>query len=670
MIPVTGLGRHLLALGTLALVGACAQSGRDAASTVEAEHVAHLLGYLDADYARFGASEQAEHLAVAAEAARLAQGVRGFQGLPERIAEVSALVKSLAPVNEVHQHVASLRSGLLALARVAQVPDAAPSLAHGRALYEQSCAVCHGITGHADTAAAVNLRPHPANFSEPAFGATLSPYDVTTAVRFGVDGTAMLPFPSLDETDRWDLAFYVAGLRHPGTMADDVPSAELALANDNELGEQLFAAGISGARLPPTVNALRRRVPFEAETQEPISVARRKLDAARVATVRGDRTSVLEAIDAAEASVASVVGRALSAADPELLSKLHDTFTGLAERVRSPASVDVVTENIGTALQLLTYIERVTGVRGRGRPSPPPETETGWPTEIAASARATTSPSSETSARAACTDPGFGPGPDLRPLDDGLAFEVTHNCMFPGNDQLEIVVRLTKSDVPKRAQVDGLLRGLLVQVQSGTAGRMPELTHINAFSADGKNHYGRLELDGDEGPQGEMEIYLDAPFDADEWSRAFAASHSAGFVGASKPEVSVDHEKQEITVTYPFIDPGSERWSERVTATRAYIEAFPWFFDFYPPRTDVQAMSFIGVRKGKPVFTVHIKDLQTFLAMDPWPIRERMAAAGIPIEPTVRRTPAQDAVLGSEYAHALARLPKGSVVIDRSPGMN
>jgi hypothetical protein len=50
--------------------------------------------------------------------------------------------------------------------------------------------------------------------------------------------------------------------------------------------------------------------------------------------------------------------------------------------------------------------------------------------------------------------------------------------------------------------------------------------------------------------------------------------------------------------------------------------------------------------------------------MDPWPIRERMAKAGIPLEPNAVRTPEQEAILGKEYLQALAKLPKGSVVFD------
>ena len=673
MIRIMRLARHSLLAGAVGLAAACATPTspvNDAASSMQAEHVAHLLGYLDADYTRFGASERTEHLAMAREAARLALGLPGAPDLPRKIEAVSALVEGLAPATEVHTRVGTLRSGLFNLAHAERSPSATPNLARGRALYEQNCAVCHGVTGHADTVAATNLRPHPANFSEPAFGASISPYDVTTAIRFGVDGTPMVPFPSLPETDRWDIAFYVAGLRHQGALAEHYPSltpSELALVNDTELSEELFAAGITRASLPPTLNALRRRAPFETRREGPIAAARRELDTARVATVRGDRETALDAVLAAKEDGARSARATVSSADPDLATKLGGTFTRLTGLVRGGAPADEVTAVVETTLGLLTYAERVTAVPAMlplsalpglrwlaamggllvGAPAP---VAGEWPTEVARSTPATTS------AKAACSDPGFGPGPELHTVDGGLPVEVTHNCMFPGNDRLEVMVQVHSPEPPKRGQVDALLRGLLDQVRNGTGDRMPELTHINAYSADGKEHYGRLELDGDEGPQGELEIFLNVAFDADEWAKTFAAGHIAGSLGASKPVVSVDHTKREITVTYPF--------AERVTATRAYIDVFPWLFDFYPPRTDVQAIRFIGVTKGRQVFAVHIPDLRTFLSMNPWPIRERMAAAGIPIEASAPRTPAQDAVLAQEYARALAKLPKGSVVVE------
>jgi hypothetical protein len=66
---------------------------------------------------------------------------------------------------------------------------------------------------------------------------------------------------------------------------------------------------------------------------------------------------------------------------------------------------------------------------------------------------------------------------------------------------------------------------------------------------------------------------------------------------------------------------------------------------------------------GKPALTVHVPDLDTFLSMDPWPVRERLTTAGIPLGPNDARTPEQNAILIQEYTTTLAKLPKGSVVV-------
>jgi len=244
---------------------------------------------------------------------------------------------------------------------------------------------------------------------------------------------------------------------------------------------------------------------------------------------------------------------------------------------------------------------------------------------------------------------------------------VTHDCMFPGNDQLEVVLNVRQQARPTRAQVDALLRSALAQVRSAAGGRMPELTHISAVSADGRTPYGRLELDADEGPEGELAVLLQIPFDPAEWASMFAASHSRGSPGS---EATFEEVRSEVAVRIPLVELGADRGSGHAAVARAAIQVFPWLFDFYPPRTDVQAVTLTGVWKGRPAITIHVADLRTFLSMDPWPIRERMAAAGIPIEPDAARTPEQEVTLGREYARALAKLPKGSVVLDRAVSAN
>ena len=533
----------LVAAAALGVLTAIARAGGDDA--LRAERLAHLLAYVDADYGRVGAAEQREHLAMLDAATRIAHSLRTPTELERDIARVGALVEDAAPAAEVHGSVAALRASLLQDPRIERVPRRALDAARGRALYERHCAACHGVTGRADTPVAATLRPHPANFRDALFGETLSPYQVTTAIRFGIDGTPMAPVSALDEAERWDVAFYVLGLRHPGPHAGTLPqiaTRELAGMDDRTLRETLFASGIGGARLEPTMNALRRLAPF---------------------STAGD-----------------------------------------------------------------------------------------WPAENAAPATAAIAPQPQ----GPCSEPGFGPGPELHVVDGGLPFDVTHDCMFPAHARLEITANLRQTDRPRRAQVDALLRELLAQVKHAEGDGMPELTHICVFArgtTSGEGAYGCLQLEADEGPQGELAVQVDLPFEAEEWARTFAEARTRNWTGSLRPTVRIDAVSGRIEVVYPF-----DALGQTVTVAQAAVHLFPWLFDFYPPRTELQAITVVGVAKGKTVLEIRVADLTTFLAMDPWAIRERMAAAGIPIEPGAARSPAQEAVLEAEYVRALAKLPR------------
>lgn len=653
-------GRVLLATVLAAATCVAAAFARprqdDEASTrARAEQLAHVLAYLDADYARFGTTERAELLAMSADGVRLARTVTGSPTLAERVARIGALIERAAPTKDVHASVADLREELLLEHAIDQSPRHAPDLGRGRALYERHCASCHGASGRADTLLAATLRPHPANLTEPLFGATISPYDVTTAVRFGVDGTAMAPIAALDAEDRWNVAFYVVGLRHAGPTARTVPSftpSELALVSDDELSDQLFAAGVGGADMPLALNALRRRTPFEPLRTDGFTETRRHLDDARVAIVRADHDAAVDSVRLASATGAT--------SDPSLAGKMTAAFARLTQVVDAASSPREQLDVLATTLGLLTHVEHKLGARDTVVPDGHAHA---WPddAEPGPSERGETLAQGPTATP--CSDPGFGPGPTLHATGSGLPFEVTHDCMFPGNDRLEVVVNVQQPQRPERTQVDALLRELLAQVRSATGDRMPELTHISALSSDGKTSYGRLELDADEGPEGELSVMVQIPFEPSEWATTFATSHARGFL-TIRPSAAVDASGTAIAISFPFVQAGTDAWSPRVTLAHAAIRLFPWLFDFYPPRTDLQAVTFTGIWKGRPVLTVHVADLRTFLTMDPWAIRERMAAAGIPIEPDAARTPAQEETLATEYLRALAKLPKGSVIVD------
>jgi high-affinity iron transporter len=99
------------------------------------------------------------------------------------------------------------------------MPTEAASLPRAEALYAQSCAVCHGARGDADTERARALDPQPASFRDETRLAQLSPTGSTTRSTFGVSGTAMAPStPRLRSAGAWPSTSFAWGTpaRRPG----------------------------------------------------------------------------------------------------------------------------------------------------------------------------------------------------------------------------------------------------------------------------------------------------------------------------------------------------------------------------------------------------------------------------------------------------------------------
>lgn len=92
----------------------------------------------------------------------------------------------------------------------------------GQALYEEHCAVCHGIEGDGQGKAAYLLRPKPRNFRAGKFRLVTSEYlqptreDLFRTINNGMPGTPMPSWAHLPESDRWALADYVLELNREG----------------------------------------------------------------------------------------------------------------------------------------------------------------------------------------------------------------------------------------------------------------------------------------------------------------------------------------------------------------------------------------------------------------------------------------------------------------------
>jgi high-affinity iron transporter len=138
------------------------------------------------------------------------------------------------------------------------LPNGPIDLANGRAIYERSCASCHGMRGLGDGPAAGALNPKP-----PAIGSAQAMHDRSPALLYrimsvGVAGTPMVGFAGqLTPKQRWNVASYLTSLRSnaaqvadgEGIYAQSCTSCHGALGN----GDAPLTRSLS--RLPPEIGS-------------------------------------------------------------------------------------------------------------------------------------------------------------------------------------------------------------------------------------------------------------------------------------------------------------------------------------------------------------------------------------------------------------------------------
>ncbi len=91
--------------------------------------------------------------------------------------------------------------------------------AEGERLYTQRCATCHGVNGDGRGPRAAAVSPAPRDFTKGVYEFRSTPTgrlptdeDIWKVISNGIHGTAMVPWLTLSERDRWALVAYVEGL--------------------------------------------------------------------------------------------------------------------------------------------------------------------------------------------------------------------------------------------------------------------------------------------------------------------------------------------------------------------------------------------------------------------------------------------------------------------------
>ena len=95
-----------------------------------------------------------------------------------------------------------------------ELPKTALDLAEGKAIYERSCASCHGATGLGDGAAGVGMNPAPPPIGTFEHMRGVTPALTYRVVSVGIAGTPMVGYAgTLTPEQRWNVVAYVNSLR-------------------------------------------------------------------------------------------------------------------------------------------------------------------------------------------------------------------------------------------------------------------------------------------------------------------------------------------------------------------------------------------------------------------------------------------------------------------------
>jgi high-affinity iron transporter len=361
MIRTMLLLRLLATLATL-LIPAAAM-----ANPGDVQTAWRLLDYVAVDYSGAVANGRIKSASEYAEmnefAASVSARLHSLPAKPERqaliqgAANLQAVIAGKGPTEQVATLARGLATDLLRAYPVPLAPDKAPDLASGHALFQQTCAACHGMTGDGNGPDAAKLTTPPIAFTDAERARQRSVFALYQVVTQGIDGTAMQSFADRPNDQRWASAFLAGSFAfsdeqaregerlwkaHPA-LRQRIPDLKTLVA----LTPAALATSIGRAKADAVMAYLRRH-PDQVMQQAPgsLTVARAKLAASVAAAERGDARRARELALSAYLDGFEPIEPTLTARDATLMGRIEGAMGEFRAAIDRGASPDDLAEKV------------------------------------------------------------------------------------------------------------------------------------------------------------------------------------------------------------------------------------------------------------------------------------------------------------------------------------
>lgn len=359
--------RAMLSLRLLAALAALLIPAAAFAEPGDVQTAWRLLDYMAVDYGGAvangrikSASEYAEMNEFAASVSTRLQGLPAKperQALIQRAANLQAVIAEKGSTEQVATLAHGLAADLLRAYPVPLAPDKAPNLVSGHALFQQSCASCHGMTGNGRGPDAAKLATPPIAFTDAERARQRSVFALYQVVTQGIDGTAMQSFADLPNDQRWAVAFRAGSFAFTDAQAREgerlwksdptlrrrIPDLKTLVA----LTPAALGAAIGDAKADAVLAFLRRH-PEQVMQQAPgsLAVARAKLAESVAAARRGDARMAKELALSAYLDGFEPIEPTLTARDATLMGRIEGAMGEFRASIDRGASPDDLAEKV------------------------------------------------------------------------------------------------------------------------------------------------------------------------------------------------------------------------------------------------------------------------------------------------------------------------------------